>query len=177
MTSRFDDCLAITLGQEGGYSNDPADHGGATLWGVSQATYDAARTDHGQPHRPVAQMTRDEMRDIYLRSYWIPVHGDQLERPLDMVVFDTAVNCGVRQAIRFLQRSLSVRDDGDIGPVTLEALANDQDARQHRYLAGDILRQRENFYVMLVTRNPDQQKFLRGWQNRCSALRDKVMGD
>jgi lysozyme family protein len=35
----FDNALRIVLQLEGGYSNDPFDRGGATNYGIVQATY------------------------------------------------------------------------------------------------------------------------------------------
>ena len=39
MDDNFDTCLAFTLKEEGGYSDNPADPGGATNMGITLATY------------------------------------------------------------------------------------------------------------------------------------------
>ncbi|HEX6053459.1 MAG TPA: glycosyl hydrolase 108 family protein, partial [Gemmatimonadaceae bacterium] len=62
--------LAFILDREGGYVNDPADPGGATNFGVTQAVFSAWLAKAGLPPRPVRDITRDEVRAIYERNYW-----------------------------------------------------------------------------------------------------------
>lgn len=38
MEASFSACLRHVLAMEGGFSNDPANHGGATNWGITAAT-------------------------------------------------------------------------------------------------------------------------------------------
>ena len=38
MEANFSACLRHALAMEGGFSNDPSDHGGATNWGITAAT-------------------------------------------------------------------------------------------------------------------------------------------
>jgi lysozyme family protein len=52
----------------------------------------------------------------------VPIQADDLPDDLRFEVFDAAVNSGVRQAIRWLQRSVGVKDDGVIGPMTMAAI-------------------------------------------------------
>jgi lysozyme family protein len=42
---------------------------------------------------------------------------------VDLAVFDFSVNSGVARAARFLQRQISVEEDGKIGPATLRAVS------------------------------------------------------
>lgn len=41
---RFDDAFKIVLDFEGGYSNDPADRGGETNYGITASTLNSAKT-------------------------------------------------------------------------------------------------------------------------------------
>lgn len=168
--SRFDICLKFVLGVEGGYSNDPSDRGGATKCGITQAVYDDYRTRAGRCRQPVVGIDGTEIADIYRLQYWKAVHGDQLPRPLDLVVFDAAVNHGPRQAILFLQRAIGADDDGIFGPATLRAVQEEVAANQILSVACALVEMRRGFYDRLVERNPSQKKFLKGWNNRLDRL-------
>jgi lysozyme family protein len=50
-------CLANTLREEGGWTNDPRDPGGPTMRGVIQREYTKYRAEQGaaQPERPLHQ--------------------------------------------------------------------------------------------------------------------------
>jgi lysozyme family protein len=163
---------------EGGVSNDPADRGGLTKWGVTQATYDRYRKAKGLPLQSVVKMTEPEMREIYWRFYWQPVKGDEFAYPLALAVFDTGVNMGVGTAIKLLQRAINdllpqakwIAVDGVLGEQTLRA-AKSLDPKR---LALQLCARREERYRAIVRANPTQQKFLRGWLNRLNDLRCSI---
>jgi lysozyme family protein len=108
--SNFDIAVVHILKNEGGYVNDPHDPGGETNFGISKRVY---------PNLNIASLTADDAKAIYRRDYWDRIRGDDLPKHLALPVFDMAVNAGVGSAIKALQRSLKVEDDGVLGPVTL----------------------------------------------------------
>jgi lysozyme family protein len=114
----FTASLPFILRWEGGYVDHPADPGGATNKGVTQRVYDDWRTRQGLPARAVRQLEDAEMHAIYEAGYWLPPRCDLLQRQLDLVHFDTAVNMGVGRAVRMLQGALGCDVDGDFGPAT-----------------------------------------------------------
>lgn len=164
--SRFDICLSFVLKREGGYCDHPSDRGGPTTSGITQAVFDDYRTRAGRSRVPVSGIGADEIAAIYKLRYWAPVCGDLLGADLDLVVFDAAVNHGVKQASKFLQRALGVDADGIIGKHTIAAVAKDRDSGMIPHVIGDIIDQRRDFYEALAQRNPTQRVFLRGWFNR-----------
>jgi lysozyme family protein len=178
VTEKFLRCLRFTLKWEGGISNDPADRGGLTKWGVTQATYDRYRKAVGLPPQSVVKMTEPEMKEIYCRFYWQPVRGDEFAYPLALALFDTGVNMGVGTAIKLLQRAINdllpqqkwVAVDGVLGEQTLRA-AKTLDPRR---LALQLCNRREERYHAIVRANPTQQKFLKGWLNRLNDLRRSI---
>lgn len=95
-------CLALTLREEGGYSNDPRDPGGATMKGVTRAVYDAWRRDRGLALRDVRQISDAELQEIYRSGYWAPVGAGALAAGLDLSAFDFAVNSGPPRAKKAL---------------------------------------------------------------------------
>lgn len=118
----FDNCLVSTLKWEGGYSDHPSDPGGATNYGVTYKRYNQYCQWKGLSKRPVSQITRTEMEEIYRHYYWDVVKGDDLPLGLDLAVFDYAVNSGPRRAVKHLQGILGVNVDGLLGPDTLKAI-------------------------------------------------------
>ena len=111
-----------------------------------------------------------EVHAIYEAGYWIPPRCDLLQRKLDLVQFDTAVNMGVGRAVRFLQQSVGCGVDGDFGPETERAVATCDlgDTVVHYCNA------REAFYRRIVENKPSQAVFLKGWLNRLNSLRREV---
>ena len=124
--SDFDLALPKVLIHEGGYSNHPKDPGGATMKGVTQRVYDDYRKTVGQPPRPVKGISDAELRDIYKRRYWDMFKGDQMPLGVAYVVFDGAVNSGVGQSVKWLQRALQPEYtgpiDGLVGDGTLRVI-------------------------------------------------------
>jgi lysozyme family protein len=118
----FEPALTCVLKQEGGFSDHPADPGGATMMGITQATL-AEWRGHAVTKADVRALSRTEVSQIYRKRYWDAIAGDALPAGLDLAVFDFAVNSGASRAVRSLQRVLGVAADGRIGPETLRAMA------------------------------------------------------
>lgn len=110
MRWNYENCLAITLKWEGGDVNHPADPGGKTRWGITQATYNHWRKSKGKRTRSVFLMTRDEMLAIYKKNYWDVVNGDNLAPGVDLAVYDFGVNSGPARAKRYLRSVLGGTD-------------------------------------------------------------------
>ena len=177
--SRFDQCLAFVLKQEGGYTNGTSgdskfDSGGATNCGITQAVYDDYRARAGRNRQPVVGITATEVADIYRSRYWKAVAGDSLPMGLDLVVFDAAVNLGVSQSSKFLQRAVGVDDDGFIGQQTINAVVKDNVSGLTPKVIGDCLDQRRDFYEKLVVRKPTNKVFIKGWLNRIEAVKKEI---
>ncbi|MBB5885456.1 hypothetical protein DYQ93_11495 [Xanthomonas sp. LMG 8992] len=147
--SQFDSLIARVLTHEGGYVNDPKDPGGETQWGISKRSY---------PGVDIRALTRAQAIEIYRRDFWQRLQGDKLPGVIAFQVLDAAVNHGVGNAIRWLQRAAGVADDGVIGPRTLAAVA----AAPAADLALLFNAARLEFYAQLGTFD----RFGRGWTRR-----------
>ena len=172
--SAFGDALALTLTFEGGFVDDPVDHGGATNRGITQRVYDHYRNGLNLPLRTVQDITPEELSSIYLSTYWVPARCDDLAKApgvkLAKVHFDAAVNHGPDRAIKFLQEAVGVEPDGIWGPETAAATATaDEAATVTAYLAIRIARYHHDVEV-----DPSQAKFLPGWLKRVEQLRAAV---
>lgn len=171
--SDFPRALVITVHEEGGWSNNPKDPGGATMKGVTQRVFDAYCTKHGLPLHSVGDISDGQLQDIYQTGYWHPAGCDQLPWPLNAAVFDFAVNSGVHQAVLELQRTLSIPADGVFGPMT-HATAEHVMSSDGARLIVDYLMARRGFYRTLVAQKPNLHEFLNGWLSRVDRIEPKL---
>lgn len=148
----FDQAFDILIGHEGGYVNNPSDPGGETKFGISKRAY---------PDVDIANLTLDQAKAIYKRDYWDRAQCDTLPHDVAFQVFDTAVNSGIGQSIRFLQRAVGVADDGVVGPLTINAVKR-IDAE---VVAARFNGQRLDFMTRLST----WDVFGKGWARRVAA--------
>lgn len=146
----FDFALNLVLKHEGGYVNDPKDPGGETIYGIARRHH----PDAWAAGRP----TKAQAAEIYRRDYWDRLRCDELPAPLAVFLFDTGVNCGNRRAVQMLQRAISVKDDGVLGPVTI-GRCRTMDAH---VIVLQMADQRMAHYHSLSTFS----RFGRGWTNR-----------
>lgn len=102
--------LEFTLKFEGGYVNHPKDPGGATNYGVTQATYNRHRASKGLGPQAVRKITIAEVREIYRKGYWNAVKGDLQPAGVDAAVFDFGVNSGPARALKYLARAMPAGD-------------------------------------------------------------------
>ena len=156
----FDLLVERVLSHEGGYVNDPRDPGQETRWGISKRAY---------PHLDIRNLTRAQAIDIYRRDFWQRVRGDELPREFAFQALDAAVNHGIGNAVRWMQRAAGVADDGVIGPVTLAAVQRAQPADLVLRFNAERLR----FYAKLTT----FATFGRGWVNRVAGNLEHAAAD
>ena len=76
----FPQALRLVLADEGGVSNHPADRGGLTNKGITQATYDAWRELHGRPSRSVRAIEHAEVDAIYREQFANKILFDSCRR-------------------------------------------------------------------------------------------------
>lgn len=167
MTAKtFDEALRLVLKHEGGYSDNPADPGGATNLGITIATLRDYR-GHAVSKADVKTLTVAEAGAIYRKNYWDKVRGDDLLSGLDYAVFDFAVNSGVGRAADFLQTCLRVDADGKIGPATLDAMRG-RDVRQTIIELCDSR-------LAWLKRLPTWKTFGKGWSSRVEDVRGRAL--
>ena len=119
---RFLPCLKIVLHHEGGWADHPKDPGGATMRGVTLATYQKFLGRKATKDE-LRRISDGELEAIYRSYYWEPAACSRLPGGVDLVVFDMSVNAGVKRAVRILQESVASPADGIVGPQTVAAVA------------------------------------------------------
>jgi len=153
----FDQAFDTLLEHEGGYSDHAADPGGKTRYGITEAVARANGYTGDMRELPL-----EAARLIYRAAYWDAVRADELPDAVRYAVFDGAVNSGVRQSVRWLQRAVDATDDGILGPATLRAVLR----QEPEVLLRRLLAQRLQFMAAL----PTWPSFGRGWARRIASL-------
>ncbi|MEI9424310.1 hypothetical protein O7A70_24415 [Mesorhizobium sp. Cs1299R1N1] len=166
MDRNFARALALVLKSEGGWSDNPADPGGATMKGVTLANFrryvkaDGSKAD-------LRKIGDEQVATVYRRFYWDAVAGAELPDGVDYAVFDFAVNSGPGRAAKYLQATLGVSQDGRIGPATLAA------ARARP--AGVVIDQLCDGRLAFLQRLPTWATFGRGWSDRVKSVRSQAL--
>ena len=172
---QIDVLIEEVIEREGDYVDHPADRGGPTRWGITEAV--ARRQGYMDDMRHLPQ---SDAAAIYKRLYWIAPTFDKIAimaPKLAEELFDTGINMGTGTAIGFLQRALNAlnrnaRDYGDltvdrrIGPATLLALHaffRKRGAAGENVLLKAIEALQGAHYVRLAETRPSQEAFLYGW--------------
>lgn len=161
------------------FTNDPADSGGPTKWGITQ---DALSDWYGRPAtvHEVAELTRSHAYDIYFHRYYKRPGFDRVAKFSDKIaeeLTDTGVNCGPAVATTFLQRALNafnlngtkyddIKVDGDCGPRTITALRaylaeRGTEGEQVMLTALNCLQGER--YIGLAEQRPKNERFVYGW--------------
>jgi lysozyme family protein len=147
-----------TLTHEGGFVNNPLDHGGPTKYGITQAD---------MPGVNIANITPDQAVDYYSQNYWKPLYSQITDQLLAEKLFDMGVLFGVKTAVKMLQISMTneigLVSDGQFGPNTLAAV-NQSSGLLPGYKTVLI-----QHVVNIVNVNPDQGAFINGWVNRINS--------
>lgn len=149
---------------EGGYVNDPDDHGGETKYGISKRSY---------PSVDIAALTLDGAAIIYKRDFWDAASLDKINHQgIAEEAFDSMVNIGpavktwlqkAYNLTNYAEGNVDLNVDGDIGPVTVAAI---NQAKHPERILKTLNGLQFGKYVGIVEANPKQEKWFCGWLKR-----------
>lgn len=190
MTPTFVNYIGATVVKEGGerYTNDPADRGGPTKWGITQVRARAAGFSGD-----MRSMTRDEAMCIYWVFFWVQPGYDKVNAvapSLAASMLDLGVNNGTGWPGKWLQRALNVLNqqavswpditvDGGIGLMTvgaLKALIAVRGSEGVRVLDRILHAFAGVRYVELAEDEPTQERFEFGWLSQRAFPVEKITG-
>lgn len=195
MTAPFsiDAMIDDVIRREGGFVDHPADRGGPTKFGITQASL-AQYCGRKVTTADVAALSRDRAKHIYRRDFYQAPRIDQLPARIQPFVFDAAVNHGPARAICLVQQICNragfgaprsaaggtapdglLAVDGVCGPKTVRA-AHDADWAMKEWLLAALVEERRNFYRAIVERDPGQAVFLKGWLARLREFEPTLEG-
>lgn len=179
MSDVFEKALSYTLQYEGGWSDDPDDRGGATNFGLTigfaQETNDLEIFDvdgDGDIDKiDIKNLTHERAHDAYKEYVWDKHDLDSYSPKIAFNLFDMVVNHGPKNSFKMLQMAIckcgfQIDVDGAVGNETIGAL-NQCDQNE---LVKNLLNIRRDFFRKITVKRPQNQKFLKGWLNRCNAI-------
>ena len=165
--SDFHFCLGVIFPHEGGFTDDPRDPahlgGKSTNMGITQDTLSAWR-GYEVTKQEVKELTKPEAVKIYKTWFWDGAKCEKLPRGINLCLFDFAINAGVPQAVKIIQRLVGAKVDGIIGKKTIGAIK----AADQRQLLLDFAEVRIDFYKSCSTWDIHSG----GWTDRTYNSRD-----
>jgi lysozyme family protein len=163
MQSNFARSLELVLDHEGGWADHPKDPGGATMRGVTLATF----RDHFGADKTKADLraiTQEQLQHVYRVGYWDALRCDDLPAGVDYAVFDSAVNSGPRRAREWLQQASGRKASAPLDPQEVVK----QDSWE---TINKLLNIRLAFLRGLVA----WDTFGRGWRRRIGGVRGAAL--
>lgn len=141
--------------REGGYVNDPNDRGGATNWGITQATLSRWRGG-SVTAADVKALSQDEARRIYRKTYYEDAGIDRLPEALQAQAFDINVNGGLKPILARLTSYFG---------GTLQEIVDFLGPKSANIM---LAASRTEYYRQITVSRPANKTFLLGWLNRMS---------
>lgn len=157
----FDEAFKLTIGHEGGFTQNPKDAGnwtgGKVGVGINKGTkYGIAANTY--PNEDIKNLTLERAKQLYKRDFWDKAKCDQLPDGIRFHVFDVSVNSGVSRGVKTLQQALGINADGIVGNQTINAAKSaNPDALLSKFYSFRI-----SFYTSLSSFST----FGKGWMNR-----------
>ncbi len=153
-----------------GYANDPDDLGGATMVGVTIATYKEYCRKKGYPVPTIDRlrnMTYAQWLDILKTMFWDRWQADKIANQSVAEILVDWVWASGKYGITIPQKVLGVTVDSVVGPKTMAAL-NKQNPAQ---FFARIVAERKAYIDRICTSRPVNNKYKRGWLNRLNAIK------
>lgn len=147
------------------FSDDPDDGGGATMCGVTIATFKEYCKAKRRPEPTVAQLrclTYKEWLDILKTMFWDKWKADQIESQSLAELLVDWVWCSGIYGIKLPQYKMGVEVDGIVGGKTLAAIAS----RDPGKLFEEIKQERIAYTERICTSNRRNRKYKKGWLKR-----------
>lgn len=149
------------LSWEGGFANHPQDPGGATMKGVTLATFRQVFGAYKSVD-DLKRITDEQWHTIYKKYYWDRWQADRIvSQSIANILIDFVWASG-SHGITKIQELLGVKVDGIVGPKTLDTL----NSRDRLILFNQIWKRREQFIKSLKT----YPTFGKGWMNRLNGI-------
>lgn len=155
-----------------GFANDPDDLGGATMCGVTLATFTDYCRRKGYPRPTIVRLKAikyKEWLEILKTMFWDKWKADQINNEsIALILVDWVWGSG-KYGITIPQKAIGVTADGIVGPKTIAAV-NAKDPKQ----LFDLIRKERLAYIERICRSrPTNLKYKRGWLNRLNDIKFK----
>lgn len=170
---------------EGGYANDPDDHGGETYAGISRVYYPHWAgwdiVDELKPEDTFPDNLNDHtelqllVKEFYRQNFWQIIRGDQLQdQDIANEMFDYSVLRGIKPAVTALQRVINLLNrnqkvypdlepDGILGGRTLSGYYSAVRYRSAALVLKFLVIIKGAELIHIAETNTTQEKWIAGW--------------
>lgn len=134
--ANFETAFKKTMTAEGGYCNNPNDRGGETYRGIARNfhakwqgwkiidIYKEKFPDKFKTKLDKDCKLQDLVKDFYRNNFWNPISLDKCgSQKIANELFDVAVNCGVKTAIKQFQKTLSLPATGNVNDALINSMS------------------------------------------------------
>ncbi len=173
------------------FTNDPADPGGPTRWGMS-LRYLTGELRTRPELLDLFDLDHDGDIDIadiraiawpaaeaeYWTRFWRATGFDRLPQPLDLALLDEGINASPRAAVRMLQMALNklwpaeLVTDGALGPATALRISQVCERFGADLVLTNFRNEVADRYRVLIKKHPAFEKYRKGWLRRAAELGD-----
>lgn len=157
----YDTAFLRVVGHEGKFQNDRQDRGNWTSGVIGQGELKGTKygiSAMSYPNEDIRNLTLERAKEIYYEDFWLRVSGDELHDALAYQLFDAAINHGIGNAVRMLQRAVGVADDGRMGPITRGAVQSEG--------VDNVLKKFNAERIRFFTNISTFDRYGRGWMRR-----------
>ena len=183
MSTLQDYAFKYILDNEGGWSNHALDKGGPTNLGVTLKTFRRAAAEHDEldfdldddgdvDAQDLARMDYPLALKVFDTYFWLPEFGSLASGRVAIKTADYGFNMGLSSGVKRLQMAVNsiisnaLICDGKLGPRTLATV----NCIPEPDLLSALSKEGIRFYRAIVTKDPEQKIWLRGWENRAMRL-------
>lgn len=172
-SSIFKKAVAVVFDHEGYFSDDKADRGGATKFGVSLRFLVAEKIDidgdGDSDLDDILALTKTDADRIYFEKFWQKYRFDRIiDEQVAIKLFDTSINTGNSRAARIAKKAINkvvvghIDVDGNFDDETIALINNlSPDLFLKAYRA-----EQAAFYEALIKQTPEYEVFRNGWKKR-----------
>ena len=172
---RFQFAVRVVLEHEGGLTDDKADPGGISKYGISlkfiRSEHLCIDSDCKDDANEIINLTQKQADSIYFEYFWSKFHFNQIENEIIATkAFDMAVNSGPSESILLLKKALNkvisepVSLDYTLDEETVDIINNVDCDRLHRAM----IAVEKDFYSKIIKEHPQFVIFRDGWMARAA---------
>ena len=185
--AQFEEAYYRTNQIEGGYANDPDDAGGETYRGIARRFHPNWQgwviIDSLKANANFAKMLdsdnrlQDLVKEFYFNEFWNKTGCASIDdQALANEIYDNAVNMGISQSIKYLQKTLNILNrnqaaypdiavDGSLGPASRQAYSACVKANGAKMVLNVLNGYQMKHYLELMEKDPKNEKYI-GWFKR-----------
>lgn len=165
--AEFKPAVDLLLPREGGYNDYKEDQ--PTNFGITLKFYQSIYSDATKDD--IKNLSVDAAVKLYQEYFWDDTKFALINsQKIANSLFDAAVNMGIAQAVKLMQRATNqLRNE-----LTVDGVLGDKSIKLINELNASALLEmfrveRADFYKALVYVKPRKQIFLKGWLNRAAS--------